>query len=157
MPHNPLGPTTISFSDADSGVLSWPVDDWAAALQPPTVLVAEDDEDIRELLVFKLQMAGYRTLATGNGRAAMALAVNERPHLIVLDVSMPGLDGIGFCYELHSSPQTAEIPVILISGRGNESDLELGRMVGAEDYLVKPFSPAELLSRVERLLPVAPA
>src|SRR5688572_19900218 len=79
MPQNQLAPTTISFSDADSGVLSWPVDDWAAALEPPTVLVAEDDEGIRELLVFKLKMAGYRTLATGDGRTAKALAINERP------------------------------------------------------------------------------
>ena len=157
MPHNPPRPTSISFSDADTGVLSWPVVDWAAALEPPTVLVAEDDEDIRELVVFKLQMAGYRTLDTGNGRTAIALAVNELPQLIVLDVSMPGLDGLGFCYELHSSPLTAHIPVIIISGRGEPSDLDLGRIVGAEDYLVKPFTPADLLRSVERLLPIGAA
>ncbi|MBG0561002.1 response regulator transcription factor [Actinoplanes aureus] len=155
MPQNQLAPTTISFSDADSGVLAWPVDDWAAALEPPTVLVAEDDEGIRELLVFKLKMAGYRTLATGDGRTAKALAINERPQLIVLDVSMPGMDGLGFCYELQSSPQTADIPVIIINGRGEPSDVDLARIVGAEDYLVKPFTPAELLRRVERLLPIA--
>lgn len=157
MPHNQLAPTTISFSDADSGVLSWPVDAWAAALEPPTVLVAEDDDDIREIVVLKLQAAGYRTLATGNGRTAMSLALNERPQLVVLDVTMPGLDGLGLCYELHSSPQTAHIPVIIISGRGEPSDLDLARIVGAEDYLVKPFTMAELLRRVERLVPVAAA
>ncbi|MEV6305893.1 response regulator [Actinoplanes sp. NPDC051861] len=138
--------TALTFSDAL-------VEDWSGALQPPTVLIADDDDDIRELITFKLQRAGYRTLVAGDGREAMALAVNEHPQLILLDVSMPGLDGIGFCYELHSSPQTAHIPVIIISGRGSPSDVEMGRMVGAEDYLVKPFTPAELLRRVERLVP----
>jgi DNA-binding response OmpR family regulator len=151
MPHTST--SALSFSDASSGVLSWPVEDWTTALQPPTVLVADDDEGIRELIVFKLEAAGYRTLVADNGRSAMALAVSEHPHLVILDVSMPGLDGLGFCYELHSSPQTAHIPVIIISGRGTPSDVDLGRMVGAEDYLVKPVDPAALLRSVQRLLP----
>ncbi|MFC7533796.1 response regulator transcription factor [Actinoplanes sp. GCM10030250] len=151
MPHTST--TALTFSDAHSGVLSWPVEAWAAALLPPTVLIAEDDAELRDLMVAELQEAGYRTLVTDNGRAAMALAVNEHPQLVVLDVSMPGLDGLGFCYELHSSPQTAHIPVIIVSGRGSPSDMDLGRMVGAEDYLVKPFAPADLVARVQRLVP----
>jgi CheY-like chemotaxis protein len=115
MPHTST--TALSFSDAPAGVLSWPVEEWAAALEPPTVLIAEDDAEVRQLVAFKLQQAGYRTLTADNGRAALHLAVNEHPGLVVLDVSMPGLDGLGFCYELHSSPQTAHIPVIIISGR----------------------------------------
>ncbi|GAA4601836.1 DNA-binding response OmpR family regulator [Actinoplanes octamycinicus] len=143
--------TALTFSDAGAG-LSWPLDDWSAALEPPTVLIADDDEDVRDLVATKLRAAGYRTLTAADGRTAMALAVGERPQLVLLDVHMPGLDGLGFCYELHSSPQTADIPVIFISGRAEPADVDLGRMVGAEDYLAKPIDPAELLRRVERLL-----
>ncbi|GAA4946153.1 response regulator transcription factor [Actinoplanes utahensis] len=153
MPQTPsVATTALMFSDA--GALPWAEEDWAAALQPPTVLIADDDEGVRELLAFKLRAAGYRTLEADDGRTALALAVNERPQLVLLDVGMPGLDGLGFCYELHSSPQTAGIPVIIISGRGAAADVLLGHMSGAEDYLVKPFSPAELLRRVERLVPL---
>ncbi|HWS34441.1 MAG TPA: response regulator [Actinoplanes sp.] len=152
MPFTPSVPTTsLTFSDAD--VLPWFAGDWATALQPPTVLIADDDGDVRDIVAVKLEAAGYRILEADNGRTAMSLAVHERPQLILLDVSMPGLDGIGFCYELHSSPQTAHIPVIIVSGRGEPADVALGHMVGAEDYLAKPFSPAELLRRVQRLVP----
>jgi DNA-binding response OmpR family regulator len=152
MPQTPSATTTaITFSDAD--VLPWPADGWAAALEPPTVLIADADGDVRDLMAEKLRAAGYRLLVADNGRTAMSLAANERPQLILLDVSTPGLDGLGFCYELHSSPQTAHIPVIIISGRGTPSDLALGQVVGAEDYMVKPVNPADLLGRVERLVP----
>jgi DNA-binding response OmpR family regulator len=151
MPQTPSATTALTFSDADA--LPGLAGDWAAALQPPTVLIADDDAGVRDVVAVRLRAAGYRILEADNGHTAMALAVGERPQLILLDVSMPGLDGLGFCYELHSSPQTADIAVIIISGRGTPSDLALGEMVGAEDYLVKPFSPAELLRRVERLVP----
>ncbi|GAA2703047.1 response regulator [Actinoplanes palleronii] len=143
--------TVLTFSDADAG-LSWPLDDWAAALEPPTVLIADDDEGIRDLVGTKLRAAGYRTLLAADGRTALALAVGERPQLVLLDMCMPGLDGLGFCYELHSSPQTAHIPVIFMSGRGEQADLDLGRVVGAEDYMVKPIDPADLLRRVQHLV-----
>ena len=144
--------TTISFSDAGAGG-PWPVGDWAAALEPPTVLVVDGDADVSDLAGRKLRAGGYRTLIAANARVGMALAVNELPQLIVLDVSTPGLDGLGFCYELHSSPQTAHIPVIIVNGRGEPSEMEMARMVGAEDYLVKPFAADELVDRIERLLP----
>lgn len=154
MPQTSATTMALTFSDADA--LPWLAEDWAAALQPPTVLIADDDGDVRDLMAVKLRAAGYRVLEADNGRTAMAFAVSERPSLVLLDVSMPGLDGLGFCYELHSSPETAEIPVIIISGRGTPADMVLGQMVGAEDYLVKPFAPAELLRRVEYLAPVNP-
>ena len=155
MPQTPSATTTgVTFGDADA--LPWPADDWAAALQPPTVLIADHDGDVRDLAGAALQAAGYRILEAHNGRIAMSLAANERPQLILLDESGPGLDGLGFCYELHSSPQTAHIPVIIISGRGTPADLALGRVVGAEDYLVKPFTAADLLGRVERLVAAHP-
>ncbi|WP_433831757.1 response regulator [Actinoplanes sp. CA-015351] len=150
MPQSPT--TTITFSDANANGL-WRVEDWASALEPPTVLIVEDDEEIRSLIEQELQVAGYRTLVTDNGITAMSLAVNEQPSLIVLDVTTRKLNGFGFCYELHSSPQTAQIPVI-ISGNGEPSDMELGRVVGAEGYLVKPFNTAELLDRVTQLIPI---
>ena len=143
--------TTLQFSDADA---RWAADPWSGALEPPTVLVVDDDEDIREMMAFKLRAAGYRTLEAGDGRTAMALALGERPQLVLLDVSLPGLDGLGLCYELHSSAQTAGIPVIMVSGHGEPDDIELGHTVGAEDYLVKPFSLSELVRRVGRLLPI---
>lgn len=144
--------TALTFSDADAG-LAWPMGDWAAALEPPTVLIAAGDDDgIRDLVGAKLRAAGYRTLTASDGRTAMALAVGERPSLVLLDVCLPGLDGLGFCYELHSSPQTAHLPVIFLSGRAEPADIDLARVVGAEDYLVKPLDPAELLRRVQLLL-----
>lgn len=149
--------TAIKFSDAPGGVLSWPAEDWHAALQPPTVLVADDDDLVREMLTGQLQGAGYRTIVTDNGQAAMALAVTEHPQLVILGMSRPGLDGLGLCYQLHSSPQTAHIPVILISDRGTKSEMDLGRMVGAEDYLVKPVDPGALLRSVGRLVPAGEA
>ncbi|BBH68867.1 hypothetical protein ACTI_55520 [Actinoplanes sp. OR16] len=150
MPQSPT--TTITFSDAHANGL-WRVEDWAAALEPPTVLVVEDDEECRELIAEELRAAGYRALVTDNGLTAMSLAAGEHPSLIVLDVTTRKLNGLGFVYELHSSPETAQIPVI-ICGNGEPSDMELGRVVGAEEYLVKPFTPAELLERVTHLIPI---
>lgn len=149
----PQSSTTITFSDAHAGGV-WRVEDWAAALEPPTVLVVEDDEEVRESIAEELRGAGYRVLVTDNGITALSLAVNEQPHLIVLDVTTRKLNGLGFCYELHSSPQTSEIPII-ITGDGAPSDMELGRVVGADDYLVKPFGAGELRDRVMRLIPIA--
>ncbi|GIF16813.1 response regulator [Actinoplanes teichomyceticus] len=152
MPQTPPGTTTVlTFSDADAG-LSWPADDWAAALEPPTVLIADDDEGVRDLIGTRLRAAGYRTLIASDGRTAMALALGERPQLVLLAVDMPGLDGFAFCYELHSSPQTAHLPVIFISARAEPAEAELARVVGAEDYLVRPLDPADVLRRVQRLL-----
>jgi DNA-binding response OmpR family regulator len=148
----PQSTTTITFSDANANGL-WRVEDWASALEPPTVLIVEDDEEIRDRVAHELVAAGYRTLVTDNGRTAMSMAVNEHPSLIVLDVTTRKLNGLGFCYELHSSPETAQIPVI-ICGHGAPSDMELGRVVGADDYLIKPVAPAELVERVAHLIPV---
>ncbi|GIE90594.1 response regulator [Actinoplanes regularis] len=146
-----ISTTALTFSDAEAA-LSWPMDDWSAALEPPTVLIAGAGEDVRERIGNRLRAEGYRVLVTSDGRTAMSLAVGELPQLVLLGMGMPGLDGLGFCYELHSSPQTADIPVILISGRDEPADMDLARVVGAEDYLPEPLDPKELLLRVQRLL-----
>ncbi|MFF5076744.1 response regulator transcription factor [Actinoplanes sp. NPDC000266] len=118
----------------------------------PRILVADDDEDIREIVVAKLVAAGYNVITTDNGSSALHLVQAEQPDMVILDVSMPGMDGLSVCYELHSKAATAQIPVLMMSGRDRPLDIDLGLTVGADDYLVKPFSPAELVRRVRWLL-----
>jgi len=118
----------------------------------PTILIADDDDDIRDVIAFRLQVAGFRTLSADNGRTALTMALEQRPRMIILDVTMPQLDGLSVCYELHACADTAQIPVLMISGSGRPSDIDLGFAIGADDYLPKPFSQHEMLRRVNWLL-----
>ena len=118
----------------------------------PTILIADDDDDIRDVIAFKLQVSGFSTLSADNGRTALNLAVERKPRLIVLDVTMPQMDGLSVCYELHARRETAQIPVLMISGNGRPADMDLGFAIGADDYLPKPFSQQEMLRRVNWLL-----
>jgi two-component system phosphate regulon response regulator PhoB/two-component system alkaline phosphatase synthesis response regulator PhoP len=129
-----------------------PVADWTAGLTEPTIVVADDDESILDLIAFKLELAGFRAVTAGDGSAALDLVHTVQPDMVILDVAMPVLDGLSVCYELHSSASTARIPVLMLSARDRQVDIDLGRTVGADDYLVKPFSPPELLRRVRSLL-----
>ncbi|MBL7261793.1 response regulator transcription factor [Paractinoplanes lichenicola] len=129
-----------------------PVADWVTDLAEPTILVADDDEDVRDLVTSKLVAAGYRVITADDGASALRQVVTELPDMVILDVSMPGLDGLSVCYELHSSADTAQIPVLMMSGHSRQVDIDLGLTVGADDYLVKPFNPAELVRRVRWLL-----
>jgi DNA-binding response OmpR family regulator len=124
----------------------------AEATNRNLILVADDDDDIRDAIAFKLEMSGFRTLTADNGHSALTMATAERPRLAILDVRMPRLDGLTVCYELHNDPETAQIPVLMLSANGRPSDVDLGFTVGADDYLPKPFSPTELLRRVNWLL-----
>jgi DNA-binding response OmpR family regulator len=117
-----------------------------------TILIADDDDDIRDVIAFKLQVAGFRTLSADNGRSALTMAVETRPRVIILDVSMPQMDGLSVCYELHARPETAQIPVLMISGNDRPDDVDRGFAIGADDYLPKPFSQVEMLRRVNWLL-----
>jgi DNA-binding response OmpR family regulator len=117
-----------------------------------TVLVADDDRDIRDLVAFKLEQAGYTVYAVEDGLSALETARATRPDLAVLDVMMPGLSGVDVTRELRVDPTTARTPVILLTARAQESDVEAGFSTGADDYVVKPFSPRELLSRVQAVL-----
>ena len=112
----------------------------------PTVLIADDDDDVRDVIAYKLQMAGFRTLSADNGRSALTIAKEQKPKVIVMDVSMPQLDGLAVCRELRACPQTAEVPVLIISGT-HTGDAGLG-----DDFLPKPFSQVEMLRRVNWLL-----
>jgi DNA-binding response OmpR family regulator len=129
-----------------------PIADWAVDVTEPTILVADDDEAVRELVAFKLAAAGYITITAEDGTMALDMVHRQQPDMVILDVSMPGMDGLSVCYELHSSAATAQIPVLMLSGRNRKVDIDLGMTVGADDYLVKPFSPAELVRRVRWLL-----
>ncbi|MDP9431800.1 MAG: response regulator [Actinomycetota bacterium] len=116
------------------------------------VLVADDDRDIRELVAMKLRGAGYEVTTVENGPDALASALGAVPDLAILDIMMPGLTGIDVCRELRASEETRTLPIILLTAKAQEADVEVGFSVGADDYVVKPFSPRELASRVQAVL-----
>ena len=116
------------------------------------ILVADDDMDIRDLVAFKLEQAGYDVVAVDNGLAALTEATQNPPDLVVLDVMMPGMSGIDVCRQLRLDDGTKGLPIILLTARAQEGDVEVGFGAGADDYIVKPFSPRELVSRVEAVL-----
>ena len=116
------------------------------------VLVADDDADIRDLVVFKVEQLGVEVLAVGDGQSALDAVRTRRPDLAVLDVSMPGLSGIDVCRMIRSDPEIAGTPVIMLTARVQEQDVEQGFTAGADDYVTKPFSPRELVSRIQALL-----
>jgi DNA-binding response OmpR family regulator len=116
------------------------------------IVVADDDADIRDLVVFKLQQSGHEVVPVGDGSAALEACREQVPDLAVLDVMMPGMSGFDACRELRADPSLAGIPVILLTARAQESDIEQGFNAGADDYVVKPFSPRELASRVAAVL-----
>ena len=122
-----------------------------------TVLLAEDDADIRFLVIFKLTQAGYQVRVLGDGLSAVADARQHPPDLIVLDVMMPGMSGLEACQELRKDPVTANIPVIILSALAQEADITAGLAAGADDYIVKPFSPRDFAMRVTALLARAQA
>jgi DNA-binding response OmpR family regulator len=116
------------------------------------VLVAEDDPDIRDLVVFKLQQSGYEVIAAEDGPQALSAAREKLPDLAVLDVSMPGMSGLDVCRMLRAEPATAQMLIIMLTARAQESDVDSGFVAGADDYIIKPFSPRELTTRLRALL-----
>ncbi|WP_033340509.1 response regulator transcription factor [Catenuloplanes japonicus] len=116
------------------------------------VLVAEDDPDIQQLVMYKLKRSGFEAMAVADGLAALAAVRQFRPHAVLIDVRMPGLDGIELCRELRAAPDTAKLPIVMISAQGRPQDRELAFAAGCDDYVVKPFSPKELVERVQQLL-----
>lgn len=121
-------------------------------MQKETVLVVEDDEDILQLLVFNLESAGYEVVAVRDGFEGLNSARSRRPDLIILDLMLPGMDGFDVCKELKRRSNTATIPVVMLTARGEEVDRVVGLELGADDYIVKPFSPRELLLRIRAIL-----
>ena len=116
------------------------------------ILVADDDIDIRELVEFKLSTLGHDIVAVTDGAAAIDACKADRPDLAVLDVMMPGMSGLDAIRVIRADPTLSDLPVILLTARAQESDVETGFGSGADDYITKPFSPRELATRVEALL-----
>lgn len=116
------------------------------------ILVVEDEEDIRQLLIFHLEREGYATLEAADGKTGLELARSREPALILLDVMLPLIDGFTVCKELERDPRTSAIPVIMLTARGEEVDRILGLELGADDYVVKPFNTRELLLRIRAIL-----
>ena len=117
-----------------------------------TILIIEDEKDIRELLIYNLQKEGYATLDSGDGKQGLDMARSKLPDLIVLDLMLPGLDGLSICRELERGSNTATIPMLMLTAKGEELDRVVGLELGADDYLVKPFSVRELLLRIRNIL-----
>ena len=117
-----------------------------------TILVIEDDADIRNLLHFNLEKEGFTSIEAGDGVTGLAMAREQKPSLVLLDLMLPGMDGFEVCRRLGSSPDTAEIPVLMLTARGEEMDRVVGLSLGADDYVVKPFSVRELMLRVRAVL-----
>jgi two-component system, OmpR family, response regulator MtrA len=116
------------------------------------ILIVDDDPDIRELVAFKLRQMGYSVRVEKDGELGIAAAIQEQPDLMLLDVMMPKISGIEMCRRLRENEATAHIPIILITAKTQEADVERGFAAGANDYIVKPFSPRDLVSRVENML-----
>jgi two-component system phosphate regulon response regulator PhoB len=118
----------------------------------PKILVVDDEPDALEVLGFKLKEAGYTPLLAKDGNRAITLARDEKPALIVLDLMLPGVDGLEVCKILRRDPATAAIPILMLTARAAEMDRVLGLELGADDYVTKPFSPRELVLRIKKLL-----
>jgi two-component system alkaline phosphatase synthesis response regulator PhoP len=117
-----------------------------------TILVVEDERDIRELVRFHLAQEGYAVREADSGEAALAQVATERPALVVLDIMLPGTDGLEVCRRMRGAEATHNIPIIMLTARAGEVDRVIGLEMGADDYLTKPFSPRELVARVKAVL-----
>lgn len=116
------------------------------------ILVVDDEPSILELIRINLEREGYEVQTAADGRAALLAVERARPDLILLDVMLPGMDGLAVCRTLYQNPATRDIPIIMLSARGEELDKVLGLEMGADDYLTKPFSLRELLARIKARL-----
>lgn len=116
------------------------------------ILVADDDEDIRDLVATKLELGGYEVRTVGDGDAALETIRSWTPDLAVLNLAMPGMDGLDVLREVRRDPDVSETRIVILTARATTSDSDLGLTAGADVYVFKPFSPADLLNRVEEIL-----
>ncbi|MFH1146940.1 MAG: response regulator transcription factor [Pseudomonadota bacterium] len=121
-------------------------------MKKPLVLIVEDESDIADLISYNLKRAGFDVELSQDGRTAQSVAQKRMPDLILLDLMLPDVDGTDICKELKGSEQTKRIPIIMVTAKGEEIDRVLGLELGADDYLVKPFSPRELVLRIKAVL-----
>ncbi len=116
------------------------------------ILVIEDEEDVQELICYNLRKNGYVADAVPNGTVGLAKASATLPNLILLDLMLPGMDGLEVCRSLKKDPKTSAIPVVMVTAKGTEADVVAGLEMGAADYITKPFSPRVLLARIRAVL-----
>jgi two-component system alkaline phosphatase synthesis response regulator PhoP len=116
------------------------------------ILIAEDERDIRDLITFTLRFAGYEVVAASNGEEAVAQALQEIPDLILLDVRMPRMTGYEACARIKENKKTKDIPIVFLSAKGQETEIQAGLNAGAVEYLLKPFAPDQLTSRIQAVL-----
>jgi DNA-binding response OmpR family regulator len=116
------------------------------------ILIAEDERDIRDLVAFTLRFAGHEVFAASNGEEAVEMAPRVNPDLVLMDVRMPRMTGYEACKILKANPDLKDIPVVFLSAKGQETEIQQGLEVGAEDYLLKPFAPDQLTNRVKAIL-----
>ena len=116
------------------------------------ILVVEDEPDICELVRYNLERAGYKVVEAHDGEAALAMARSEQPALVILDLMLPEADGMEICRILRGRPETAALPIVMLTAKAAEVDRVLGLELGADDYVTKPFSPRELVARVRAVL-----
>jgi two-component system phosphate regulon response regulator PhoB len=117
-----------------------------------TILIVDDEEDIRELLELNLVQEGYKILSCETGEQALEIAGSKLPTLIVLDLMLPGIDGLEVCRKLKSNLKTENIPIVMLTAKGEEADIVTGLELGADDYITKPFSGKVLVARIRRIL-----
>ena len=120
------------------------------------ILVCDDDPNIRNIIDFGLQAEGFQVLAAADGAEALELARREAPDLVILDVMMPGSDGVEVCAALKQDEATRHLPVLLLTARTGKQDRDRGLAAGADDYITKPFSPGRLVEKVQSVLGVRP-
>jgi len=116
------------------------------------ILIAEDERDIRDLIAFTLRFAGYEVFVATNGEEAVELAPQVNPDLVLMDVRMPRMTGYEACRAMKARPDLRDIPVVFLSAKGQENEIQQGLDAGAEEYLLKPFAPDQLTSHVKAIL-----
>ncbi len=117
-----------------------------------TILLVDDEQKVLELITFRLQLLGYRVTVATRGEEALVLAEKERPDLIILDITMPGIDGLTVCSRLKEAESTGSIPIIMLTARSEVEDVNKAMAAGADDYIVKPYDVAALQFKIRRHL-----
>ena len=118
----------------------------------PTILVVEDEEDLRDIIIYNLKREGYQVTGVETGEQGLGQANTLTPDLIILDLMLPGMNGLDVCRQIKQDSNTRDIPIIIVSAKGEEADIVSGLELGADDYVPKPFSPSILLARVRAVL-----
>jgi DNA-binding response OmpR family regulator len=115
------------------------------------ILIAEDDQDIRELIVIALKFAGYEVISAADGQQAVDLTIEEKPDLIMLDIRMPRMNGFQALEQIKELREFESTPVVILSAKGQESEIQAGLELGATQYILKPFAPDELIQKIKKI------